>query len=81
MYELSRDLFYKAKSLLENGHSHPEIVSIIENNNPGWIFTDQLNSPKSALVWSKGMEGFYLIGDHHNEAFTGQLHEFITIHI
>jgi hypothetical protein len=73
MFELSRDQFYKAIPLLENGHPHPEIQSILERNNPGWVFSDRANSPKTALVWSKGMKGFYLIGNETNDAFTSML--------
>ncbi|PUA38714.1 hypothetical protein C8Z91_14065 [Paenibacillus elgii] len=81
MYELSRDHFYKAASLLKNGHPHPEVQSILENNNPGWIFTDRVDSTRTALVWSKGMKGFYLIGDETNDAFTDNLDDFIRTSI
>jgi len=77
MQEIAREDFQSVKPLLKGGHSHPEIVSIIELNNPGWIFVDQMNHPMSALVWSKGMQGFYLIGDHKNEAFVCNLNNFI----
>lgn len=73
MEELARSDFRKVRSLLEGGHIHPEILSVIEKNNPGWIFVDQDKAPKSALVWSQGIEGFYLIGDHINEDFTYNL--------
>ncbi|MCM3782180.1 hypothetical protein M3231_04295 [Neobacillus mesonae] len=69
MFELTRCQFYKAISLLDNGHPYPEVLSILENNNPGWVFSDRADAPKTALVWSKGMQGFYLIGDETNEAF------------
>lgn len=59
MYELSQEDFYKVIPLLKDGHPHPEILSVIENNNPGWIFTDHKDSPRTALIWSKGIEGFY----------------------
>jgi RimJ/RimL family protein N-acetyltransferase len=81
MFELSRDQFYKAIPLLENGHPHPEIQSILERNNPGWVFSDRANSPKTALVWSKGMKGFYLIGNETNDAFTSMLDSFVTTSI
>lgn len=77
MVELNQEEFYKVQPLLEGGHLHPEIVSIIEDNNPGWIFVDRLKNPRSALVWSKGIQGFYLIGDHTNEAFVHGLDNFI----
>ena len=47
----------------------PEAQAIIEGNNPGWLFVDDLNTPSAGLVWAKGMEGFYLIGDANNIEF------------
>jgi RimJ/RimL family protein N-acetyltransferase len=81
MYELSRDQYYRAIPLLDNGHPHPEVQSILENNNPGWVFVDQADTPQTAFVWSKGMRGFYLIGDETNDAFTGALDDYITTSI
>ncbi|MBQ4898242.1 GNAT family N-acetyltransferase [Paenibacillus sp. Marseille-P2973] len=77
MHELAQEDYYIVKPLLEGGHVHPELVSIIEGNNPGWIFVDQVTTPQSAIVWSKGMQGFYLIGDHTNEAFVLNLDDYI----
>jgi hypothetical protein len=39
---------------------------------------DQMDSPRTALIWSKGMKGFYLIGDHNNYAFINELDHFLT---
>ncbi|OPA75102.1 hypothetical protein BVG16_21055 [Paenibacillus selenitireducens] len=78
MYELSHDYFYKVTPLLKNGHPHPEVLSIIEHNNPGWIFSDHIDSPRTALIWSKGMQGFYLIGDHNNDDFMNELDDYLT---
>jgi RimJ/RimL family protein N-acetyltransferase len=78
MYELSQEYFYKVMPLLKDGHPHPEILSVIENNNPGWIFVDHKDSPRTALIWSKGIQGFYLIGDHNNQAFINSLNDYIT---
>jgi len=77
MYELVREEFHRVKPLLKGGHLHPECVSVIELNNPGWIFVDAEKNPKSALIWSKGIRGFYLVGDHRNEAFVRMLDDFI----
>jgi GNAT superfamily N-acetyltransferase len=81
MYELSREQLIRAIPLLGNGHPHPEVQSILEKNNPGWVFVDQVDSPKTALVWSKGMRGFYLIGDETNDACTGNLDTYISTSI
>ncbi|MCG7406552.1 GNAT family N-acetyltransferase [Paenibacillus sp. ACRRX] len=77
MHELAQSEFRRIKPLLAGGHLHPEIISIVEHNNPGWIFVDQVDRPNSALVWSKGIQGFYLIGDHTNEVFKSNLDHFI----
>ncbi|RUT46583.1 GNAT family N-acetyltransferase [Paenibacillus anaericanus] len=78
MQALAQEDFYRVKLLLDGGHQHPEVISIIELNNPGWIFVDQILQPRSALVWSKGIQGFYLIGDHTNETFIHSLDGFIS---
>ena len=38
---------------------------------------DQMDSPRTALIWSKG-QGIYLIGDHNNYAFINELDHFLT---
>jgi RimJ/RimL family protein N-acetyltransferase len=81
MHEIFQEDYYKVKPLLKGEHLHPEILSMIEGNNQGWIFVDQLESPKSALVWSKGIQGFYLIGDHTNQTFIHSLDSYVTSHI
>ena len=51
----------------------PEALAVIEGNNPGWVFADDLNTPRTALVWAQGIEGFYLVGDTDNTAFLESL--------
>jgi len=51
----------------------PEALAIIEGNNPGWVFADDLNTPKAALVWAQGIEGFYLVGDASSAVFLEEL--------
>ncbi len=70
MQELTSLQFQKVRPLVQGGHPHPEILSVIEGRNPGWIFADNADQPGSALVWNRGMEGFYLIGDSRNADFT-----------
>ena len=43
--------------------------SIVMHFSLGWIFIDDRDSPKTAMVWSKGMCGFYFIGDSDNNDF------------
>ena len=51
----------------------PEALAVIQGNNPGWVFVDDPNAPKAALVWAQGMEGFYLVGDASRAAFLDEL--------
>ena len=38
----------------------PEALAVIEGNHPGWVFVDDLNTPRTALVWARGIEGLYM---------------------
>jgi hypothetical protein len=51
----------------------PEALAIIEGNNPGWVFVDDVNTPRAALVWAQGIEGFYLVGDANSAVFLEEL--------
>jgi hypothetical protein len=54
----------------------PEPLAVIEGNNPGWVFVDDLNTPRSALVWAQGIMGFYLVGDANSAVFLKELDVF-----
>jgi len=64
------------KSILNLDIQFPEIQAIIEGNNPGWVFVDDLMSPTAALVWAQGIQGFYLIGDSDSKIFLEELNTF-----
>ena len=51
----------------------PEVLAVVEGNNPGWVFVDDLNAPRAALVWAQGIEGFYLVGDAKSKVFLEEL--------
>lgn len=51
----------------------PEAAAVIEGNNPGWVFVDDPCTPKAALVWAQGIEGFYLAGDANSAVFQKEL--------
>jgi RimJ/RimL family protein N-acetyltransferase len=55
----------------------PEALAVIEGNNPGWVFADDLNTPRTALVWAQGIEGFYLVGDTDSTVFLEHLNDYI----
>ena len=51
----------------------PEALAVIEGNNPGWVFVDDPDAPRAALVWAQGIEGFYLVGDASSAGFLDEL--------
>ena len=57
---------------------YPEARSVIQGNNPGWVFGDKPINPQTVLVWSQGIRGFYLIGNRKNEVFLNELNTFIS---
>jgi len=67
------ELKQPSSSVLAIDCPFPEALAIIEGNNPGWVFVDSLNTPRAALVWAQGVEGFYLIGDANGAAFLESL--------
>ncbi|KAB3528840.1 GNAT family N-acetyltransferase [Alkaliphilus serpentinus] len=74
--ELSKDKYSKIDYLIRND-KFPEAASVIQKNNPGWVFVDDIGQPKSALVFCLGMGGFYLLGDYSNLQFNNELLSFI----
>ncbi|WP_425449226.1 GNAT family N-acetyltransferase [Dethiothermospora halolimnae] len=58
-----------------------EIKGVVKGYNPGWIFVDNIEKPKTALIWSKAIEGFYFIGKENNIGFNSSINEYIDIEI
>ncbi|MTI67403.1 MAG: GNAT family N-acetyltransferase [Firmicutes bacterium] len=81
MKEILKKDYYKVIDLVDEGIKYPEVISVIEKNNPGKIFVDNINNPKSALVWNQGMMGFYLIGDSNSKLLIKNINRFIDDYI
>jgi len=77
IYELGKNDYKLVKPMLEHGFQFPEAAAVVELNNVGKIFVDDLRSPKSALLWAQGLEGFFLLGDESNVEFVKELGRFI----
>ncbi|MBH1939739.1 GNAT family N-acetyltransferase [Mobilitalea sibirica] len=78
IYELNELEFYRIKPMLIGSTVNLEIKAVANKFNPGWIFVDNYENPKSALVWSKGIEGFYFLGQETNIEFTECIDKYIT---
>ncbi|WDV47798.1 GNAT family N-acetyltransferase [Clostridiaceae bacterium M8S5] len=77
IYELEKNQFDKIAHLLENELINLEVIAVARGYNPGWIFVDNIQSPKTAMIWSRGIEGFYFIGDANNTDFNSSVNDFI----
>lgn len=69
LYELHQEDLSKIETLLIGERVNLEIKAIAAKNNPGWIFVDDHNNPKTALVYSHGQKGFYFVGQPNNCTF------------
>ena len=69
LYELHQEDLNKIETLLTGDRVNLEIKAIAAKNNPGWIFVDDYNNPKTALVYSHGQKGFYFVGQPNNSTF------------
>ncbi|WP_010677302.1 GNAT family N-acetyltransferase [Bacillus timonensis] len=74
---LEHGSFKKIKPLLLGLENHPVINGVIDENNPGEIFVDNLIHPETAFIWAKN-EMFYLCGKVDNQEFNSELEEYIA---
>lgn len=77
IYEIEQSQFKNISHLLVGDRCNPEIKAVVELNNPGWIFVDNPIEPKTAVVWSKGIKGFYFVGDEDNSQFNNYINDYI----
>lgn len=77
IHKLERVSFNKVKPLLPGLENHPVINGVIDGNNPGEVFVDNLIHPETALIWAKN-EMFYLCGKVDNQRFNSELEEYIA---
>jgi len=66
--ELEREQFYTCTDLV-NCTTMLEPKAIVAGNNPGRIFVDHPDSPRSAMVWQGNLDGFLFVGDATNASF------------
>lgn len=67
----------KVLNILNPSVDNIEVKSVIKNYCSGSIFVDDETNPKTAIIWSKGIRGFYFVGDKNNNKFNDYLLKFI----
>jgi hypothetical protein len=75
--ELEKPEYYKCKELLyEEGLL--EAKAVIEGENTGRIFVDDIIAPTSGFIWLGSNNGFIFIGNEGNEGFNFELNNFFN---
>lgn len=77
IFEIEKANFSIIRNLLDETMDNIEIKAVIEGINPGWVFVDSQKSPQTAMVWAKGIQGFYFVGDPNNPDFNNCINDFI----
>jgi len=77
IYELNPSQFKSITHLLSGERINLEIKAVVEGYNPGWVFVDNVMEPSTAMVWSKGIKGFYFLGDVNSVEFNNSLKTYI----
>ena len=77
IFELQESDYQKIYSLVD-GRKETKVLllSVLAKNNAGKIFVDNVEKPKTALVWVMG-NAFYFLGDCNNTNFINSLDELI----
>lgn len=78
MYELSKLNYNKIKSMIDRNISSNAFLSVIDGYSPGAVFVDDLENPITALIWSKGVSGFGVVGNRLSEHFTMNFMPFVN---
>ncbi|MGN7312973.1 GNAT family N-acetyltransferase [Alkalicoccobacillus gibsonii] len=75
--ELNRNQFQTCLRLLQEG-GLAEGRAVIEGTSPGRVFVDNLDQPKTGIVWLYSNDGFIFFGDAENVPFNQALNDFIN---
>lgn len=76
IHELEENQFYRCKDLVNRGMNIEE-KAIVEGINPGRIFVDNIDKPRSGLIWQGNNDGFIFIGDSKNKKFNYDIKRYI----
>lgn len=79
IYELDKSQYERIYPILDKYgiKDYPVLTAIIDGNNRGKIFVDNIENPKTALVWAINCM-YYFIGDCANPEFNDYFDHFMT---
>lgn len=74
MYKVNKKDYSKILKIISTKKHSIFPATVCEGNNQGWIYADNLEEPKSALVYTNYLGGT-LVGNHNNKDFINNLKE------
>ena len=77
IYELQQADYKKVYALVDcKKETKVILLSVLSRNNAGKVFVDNIDEPKTAIIWVMG-NAAYFQGDSSNTTFLGSINEFI----
>ncbi|MTI47384.1 MAG: GNAT family N-acetyltransferase [Firmicutes bacterium] len=77
MFELHKNEYYRINEVFQDiSHSHPIVYSVLEGNQPGKVFIDDIKNPRTALLYPTN-SFFYIAGDEKNNEFLQEIKKLI----
>lgn len=77
MFDLNKKYFKDMQHIVYKQWDNIEINAVLNGINQGWVFVNEQINPKTALLWSRGIEGFYFIGEPDNDQFNQNACDFV----
>jgi len=78
--EFKKQDYYKIRHIIDNC-KNIEVRAVINENNPGTVYTDHPTEPTAALIWIQGQQGFQLVGDAQSKIFLESLEGYMSTYI
>lgn len=76
IHELEPAQFHRCRNLVNRG-INLESKAIIAGMNPGRVFVDDVDHPRSGMIWQGNLDGFHFVGDSGNPAFNYEIRAYI----
>ena len=75
--ELPKAHYQKINAIVHRDFLSVQCQTVINMTNPGFILVDNIEEPKTAIVFHQGEAGFYFIGNPNNDEFNNEILPYI----
>lgn len=81
VYKIEKEQYDLVKSVLDESVDNIEVKAVLDGTNPGTVYVDCVESPRTAVIYSQGNEGYYFVGDYGNRDFLKEFNGYIDANI